>query len=352
MVSNILHISRTMGIGGAEKIVLQLSTAFLEDFGSTFVASTGGEYEKDLKENSINHIKINDIENKSIKSIKETYKTLKKVVLENEIDIIHVHHRMGLLYAKLLKLSKKDIRIVYTAHNNFTDKKYLYSLLLKNIEIVAVGESVKKSLIELNKVTSHIDVINNCVPLTKKSNFKFSFEGTKVLVVSRITEVKGIDYIINSVEYINSPNVKLFIVGDGDQYSILKEKVESNPKLSEKIEMLGFKKNPSEYIQACDFMLTASLMEGLPLVPIECIMSGKTMIATNIPGNNEIINNENGILINVKSSKEIAQAIDYLIDNPEEVKEKEKQSLNTYNSKFSFEKFIELYRDIYFKEKI
>lgn len=351
MPSSILHISRTMGIGGAEKIVLLLSQAFKKDFNSTFVASTGGEYEVNLKENNINAVRINDIENKSPKLMRENYAILKNIIDKHNIDIIHVHHRMGLLYAKLLRFYKKDIKIIYTAHNNFTDKKFLYSLLLKNIEIVAVGDSVKNTLKELNKVRSNnINVIHNCVPQTEKRSVSLNFGGTKVLVIARITDVKGIEYILDAGKYIKNNNVKIFILGDGDNYDHYKKKVEEDEVLSKKIEMLGFKKNASEYIQDCDFMLTASLMEGLPLVPIECIMNGKTMIATNIPGNNEVINNKNGILVGIKSPKEIAEAIDYLIDNPTQLKEKEKEALNTYKSKFSFEKFIDSYRKLYFKE--
>ena len=41
-MANILHISRTMDIGGAEKIVYQLATDLKEEFDSVHIASTGG----------------------------------------------------------------------------------------------------------------------------------------------------------------------------------------------------------------------------------------------------------------------------------------------------------------------
>ena len=46
--NNILHISRTMDIGGAERIVYQLSSDLKDEFDSVHVASTGGLWESEL----------------------------------------------------------------------------------------------------------------------------------------------------------------------------------------------------------------------------------------------------------------------------------------------------------------
>ena len=44
--NNILHISRTMDIGGAERIVYQLATDLKDEFDQVHVASTGGLWEE------------------------------------------------------------------------------------------------------------------------------------------------------------------------------------------------------------------------------------------------------------------------------------------------------------------
>ena len=46
--NNILHISRTMDIGGAERIVYQLSSDLKDEFDSVHFASTGGLWESKL----------------------------------------------------------------------------------------------------------------------------------------------------------------------------------------------------------------------------------------------------------------------------------------------------------------
>ena len=63
--NNILHISRTMDIGGAERIVYQLSSDLKDEFDSVHVASTGGLWEPKLETQGIIHHKIHDIDSKN-----------------------------------------------------------------------------------------------------------------------------------------------------------------------------------------------------------------------------------------------------------------------------------------------
>lgn len=48
-MDSILHISRTMGQGGAEKVVFQLATGLKTNFKNTVVASIGGELETEIE---------------------------------------------------------------------------------------------------------------------------------------------------------------------------------------------------------------------------------------------------------------------------------------------------------------
>lgn len=97
-------------------------------------------------------------------------------------------------------------------------------------------------------------------------------------------------------------------------------------------------------------MILPSLWEGFPLTPIECFMNKKTMIATDIPGTNEIVNQQNGILVNPKNSDALAEAITYLLDYSQIVNEKVIRAYETFEGKFSYQKFLDDYRRLYFKE--
>ena len=165
---NILHISRTMGQGGAEKVVYQICKDIKEKDLNMYVASTGGYLSKKLEEQGIVNINIPDIDKKNpvlmLKTLIILYKTIKKY----DISIVHSHHRMAAFYSIILNIFNRKFKRVYTAHNIFEDKKKLMRFSLKGSKIVAVGNSVKRNLEEFYKInTSQIELIYNSVEFPK-----------------------------------------------------------------------------------------------------------------------------------------------------------------------------------------
>lgn len=84
-----------MQLGGTENVILQLCEILQPKVNKIIVCSCGGVNIKKLNEMRIKHILIDDIENKSILTILNTSKTLKRTVKEEQITIIHTHHRMA-----------------------------------------------------------------------------------------------------------------------------------------------------------------------------------------------------------------------------------------------------------------
>ena len=76
-------------------------------------------------------------------------------------------------------------------------------------------------------------------------------------------------------------------------------------------------------------------------------MNGKTMIATDIPGVNEVVNSENGILVPAEDPQALAQAIKELAGNPEKRASLAAQAKRDYDTKFSYPIFLDNYRNFY-----
>ena len=76
-------------------------------------------------------------------------------------------------------------------------------------------------------------------------------------------------------------------------------------------------------------------------------MNGKTMIATDIPGVNEVVNSENGILVPAEDPQALAQAIKDLAGNPERRASLAAQAKRDYDTKFSYSIFLDNYRNFY-----
>ena len=347
-MANILHISRTMDIGGAERIVYQLSSDLKDEFDSVHVASTGGLWESELSAKGIQHHKILDIDSKNPLTVLKLLTSIRQIIKKNEITIVHTHHRMAAFYIRLLKLVHPKLIHVYTAHNVFKDKLPLYRFALKNAKSVAVGEAVNKNLKE-DVVITDSRVIYNGVVLKETDDQVdeiISYGGIKLGCIARLSEQKGLTYLLDAMSLLTVKDIRLFIVGDGELRNELENKVKELD-LQNSVTFLGYRKDIVECINSFDFCVLPSVFEGFGLVAIEAFMNSKTLVATDIPGLNEVVTNKNGILVPAKDPAALASAIDKLAMDETLRQELASQAKKDYENKFSYPLFLENYRELY-----
>lgn len=346
--NSILHISRTMDIGGAERIVYQLSSDLKDEFDSVHVASTGGLWESELAAQGIQHHKILDIDSKNPLTVIKILYSIGQIIKNNEITIVHTHHRMAAFYIRLLKLVHPKLIHVYTAHNVFKDKLPLYGFALKNAKSVAVGEAVNKNLKEDVGITDS-KVIYNGVILKETDDQVdeiISYGGIKLGCIARLSEQKGLTYLLDAMSLLTVKDIRLFIVGDGEIRNELENKVEELH-LQDSVTFLGYRKDIVECINSFDFCVLPSVFEGFGLVAIEAFMNSKTLVATDIPGLNEVVTHKNGILVPAKDPAALASAIDKLATDATLRQELSSQAKKDYENRFSYPMFLENYRALY-----
>lgn len=349
----ILHVSRTMGQGGAEKIVYQLCRDNKEH--EQYVISCGGYYVEELQKIGVKHFVMSDIDKKNPFLMLVCLYKIWKVVHTEKIDIIHTHHRMAAFYARIISMLSK-VKHVYTAHSIFYDKRKLMRYALGNCEIVAVGNGVKNNLVHVYGIPDErINIIYNSVKIEqenylnedmlRKSKRGKNFIGN----IGRLTKQKGIDVFINAIADIvrEFPNVVGVIIGEGEEHIYLETLVEKL-EISNNIIFLGYQKNILEIISQLDFVVHSSRHEGLPLIPIETFSQGKTIIASDISGNNEIVKDGvNGFLFEKDNVKELSERMKKLLTNMELSEKLERNAQEEYVKKYDYRLFLEGYNLAY-----
>lgn len=354
---NILFIVRTMGLGGTENVVLQLCEILLGRVNKIVVCSSGGVHEQKLQALGISLYLIPDVASKNPLDMLKTFQSIKSIIRKEQITIVHSHHRMAAFYAEIA--SPKGIIKIANAHNTFQDKKKLTQFAYRNTTVVAVGEMVKKNLIELFAIPdSQISVIHNAVKpfdgnvktieaLKKEKKERHILVGN----IGRLSEQKGMSYFIDAAEIVtrSHPEVRFVVVGDGELKNQLHEYVKSK-KLQDVFLFLGYRNDIQNVISQLDFIVLSSLWEGLPLTPIEAYSVGKTVIGTAVDGTQEIIRDEvDGYLIESRNASQIAKKMITLIEQPEIREKMESQALRRYQEEFSYMKLKQRYIDFYKK---
>ena len=91
---NVLFIGRATQQAGAENVVLQFCETLKPQVNNIVVCSADGFNKMALSELDIKFYPIPDIENKNLKNMLKIARTIKKIVAEEHITVIHTHHSM------------------------------------------------------------------------------------------------------------------------------------------------------------------------------------------------------------------------------------------------------------------
>lgn len=98
--------------------------------------------------------------------------------------------------------------------------------------------------------------------------------------------------------------------------------------VSNQVRLLGFRKDIPALHKAADIFVFPSLQEGLPVALMEAMASGLPIVASEIRGNEDLIqDSEGGYLVNARDSVQYAAAIRKMIQNPKKREEMEQRNL-------------------------
>lgn len=171
-------------------------------------------------------------------------------------------------------------------------------------------------------------------------------------VVSRLESIKGMDLVIPAFAQVQAchPEMQLLIVGDG---SLRKQMEEQTHKagLKETVEFSG--RQPQEklssYYDRIDILLMPSRSEGFGLTAIEGMAHGCVVVAARTGGLPEVVRDgEVGLLHEPEQVEDLAAQINKLIEQPALWKQFSNEA-TTYVQRFSFERFCQLFNNLYKK---
>ena len=274
----ILVAIMSMEIGGAETHVLELCKALQKKGLTVYVASNGGAYEPELTECGVVHYRV-PLHNKQPFNIISAYRALKKIIVENDIRLVHAHARIPAFLCGFLQ-RKLNFRFVTTAHWVF-DTSFPYNLLSNwGEKSLAVSEDIKDYLVKhYHMPKDDIYVTINGVDTDKFSPCAASSEdGCSIMSISRLDRDRSLaaHLLIEAAPMLlkSFADAAIYIVGGGDDFDNVSAKAKAaNAKLGkEVIRMTGPQVDVHKWLAKCDVFVGASravleaMSMGLPVV--------------------------------------------------------------------------------------
>ena len=195
--------------------------------------------------------------------------------------------------------------------------KFLYSfsdhiICLSEFVFDDIKKNVRIKNEKISKIYNPVD-FNLIRNYATKKEINFNSQDLNLIYVGRISAQKNINFLIDIINNINLPNIKLRIIGKGPEYLNIISKV-SKLKLKDKILFYDFKKNPLPDIANSDVFLLPSNWEGFGHVIAESLFLQTPVISINTSGIAKIFLKTNYFtLINSKSVKDISNRVKDLI---------------------------------------
>lgn len=346
-MKKVFHLIRTGSYSGAENVVLNISD-LLTEFDHFYV-SPGGQIDDVMKDYPIKHVILEKFD----------FKHIKEAIEREKPEIVHCHDVSASIYGAVLSnyIHSYGGKVISHLHNNdprmrkINLRSVLYKLASKKFDQVIV---VSKSVIDefvfkfpKNKTTIIPNIVNKLRILNMAQ--KDEIDKYDIGFVGRLVEQKNPIQFLKIVESVKSqiPDLRVFMIGDGYMKSVVSSKI-IELKLTDTVELLGYKSNPYPYMKKAKLIVMPSKFEGFGLVAVEAMLLGTPVLATPVGGLGEIISYSELL---VKNYEDFSQRAIEILDNDDilnEISAKVMQRVEKINNISYFKKAL----DTIYKETV
>jgi glycosyltransferase involved in cell wall biosynthesis len=327
-------------LGGGQINLLSLAKNLDKEKFEVFVCSgEEGPLVDEVRKNNLTYFPVAF----SKKLNRKTVKDLIPVLRDNKIDILHTHGGVAGFYGRWAARKCRLPVIIHTLHGihylhyrNFL-LKWIYVLLERYFSrftdaliFVSDADREKGKRFKLAPEEKMV-VVKNGIDLSsrelqkkleseiEKNRRDLGLQSSQPIVgtVARLHRQKGITYLLKAAKRICQafPEIKILIVGGGPLRSKL-EREAQRLGLEDVVWFMGKREDVTKFLSIFDIFVLPSLWEGLPYVLMEAAALGKTVVATDIDGVREVIENgKTGILVPPRNPESLAQAVRRLLQD-------------------------------------
>jgi len=371
-MKKILYLITSSEFGGAQKYVFDLAVnlppaqyraVVAAGWAEGAVSAAGGALFSRLADfPNIKTVKIFNL--KRLPRPLAAWRCLKeilKLLNQENPTVLHLNSTvagcLGSLAAKIYKKkTKATLKVIYTVHGwVFLEPGFIKSRIYFLAE--KISAKWKDLFIVLSERDLQVGIRKKIAPQSKfikiynglneeALHFLPPEEAKKILpddcrknnipiigTIANFYPTKGLPFLIEAARILvkikPSPNLSrsaqirrwfFVIIGDGPKRKNLEKQI-AQANLKENIFLAGRISSGARYLKAFDIFVLPSVKEGLPWVILEAMAAEVPIIATNVGGVPELIENEkSGLLVEPKNPTALAGAIEDLLNNPTQQK--------------------------------
>lgn len=352
-VLTIVHVIDTLGLGGAEKLLLDSLPLF--SMHRNIVIALNGNQNNLTKQ--LPNVEYHFANMGRFKRLLKGIRFVQKIVATHNADIVHSHLYTSNIVCRLAK--KSGVPVVNTIHTNIqyakNYQKWYLSLLEKvsfwycKPTIIGVAHHVLDSYlkyygysaIKTHMVDNFID-LNSIHIKTDRRNLREKSE-VRLIAIGSLRYPKNQEFLVEAFKSLDDSRVTLDIYGNGPNYKLLAEEIS---KSGVNIRLMGENELAPGLLSKYDLFVMPSLVEGSSLSVLEAMASEVPLLISDIPAFRQQCEGQ-AYYFNLDSKEDFIIKLKHIIEHFEEVEEKVKKAASIVNRRFVGEKYRKQILEIY-----
>ncbi|MCH7401807.1 glycosyltransferase [Belliella kenyensis] len=364
----ILHIIKSLGRGGAEKLIAETSRIHNREIFEIHCIYFHQRPNHVIEELNSCGVHVTYFQAGNFGLVNQV-KRVKKFIKSQEIDLIHAHLPWAGILARLAG-NRNGIPIIYTEHNvwhRYNKLTYLLNRLTYGMQdlVIAVSDEVAhaikpfESLFFKNK-NPKIITLQNAVDTTfftknielgNQIKNSLSIPNTAFVVgnVAVFRKQKRLDIWIKEATKIwkKLPNTHFILVGDGPLLPVIQSMVNESP-AAKNFHLVGIQHDVLPYLSAMDLFMISSAFEGLPIAMLEAMSCNIPIVSCQAGGIGEVVEpGKEGFLCTVENHDKLSTLCLQALQDPSTLVLMGKNARKKVQENFSLDKFVSQLETIY-----
>ena len=328
----ILHVIHSSAFGGGPNMLAILCERLSDEFEMEVISDGQGDVPARLESMGVAYFTMPLTSKWSFMS---RVPRLASLIRSRDPDLVQLHGQFaGSLGQISVQLAGRP-RSLYTVQwPSYLDDTGPWSRLRNHVAervscgfstaVVAVSENDRRALIERGLcIADKITVIHNAYqsdsPEQEPKDTSAGVNGGVIGFVGRLTDQKGVEYLLRAVPDVLArfPGTKFVIVGDGPERGRL-ERLAGELQVTAAVDFAGYQASPVSHIQAMDVVAIPSIYDPFPLVTLEVMALGRPVVGSAVGGIPEAVEEgRTGLLVPPREPGALAAALVKLLDSPE-----------------------------------
>jgi len=378
----ILHVTNSLGTGGAERLLVDLARFTDKDRFQMTVCCTrrDGASRKELEKEGCEVIVLGKSRRSSVlfplfcADVISMGAGILRVIRTERPDLVHSHLEANYIAPYCARLAKVKAAVVSFHSSVEIPERGKWSLrgaarraMLRRTAaladaLVAGSEYAASNGIELCAAKrDKMHVIYNSVDVSRLERIKpnsaireeLGLPARELLVAAlgTVKEAKNHGLLVRAMRLVREsrPDVSAVVIGGGSR-ELMSEllRLADELGLRRKVHFLGYREDAHSILKACDLFVLPSLYEGLPVAAVEAMACGVPVVISDIPPHRELVEHGvNGVLFRSGDERSLAETITDSLSNPERSLELAREGARTAREGYDSEKMARRYERLY-----